>query len=357
MEAHPTHKPDLRDLRPQQVQDLLTSLGEKPFRARQVLRWLYKNAAPDFETMSDLAKPLRQRLSQVACLTHMVPQQVEEAGDGTQKLLYVLDDGARIESVLIPEEDHHTLCVSSQVGCRQGCAFCRTATLGFSRNLRPAEITGQVLAARHLVDEARPLTNLVFMGMGEPLDNMASLLISLEHILGETGLQMSQRRVTISTVGLADRLADLGRATPAALAVSLNAANEGLRSKLMPINRRFSLATLKAALLSYPLKPTRRITLEYVLLGGVNDRPAHALELARWCRGLKCKVNLIPFNPHEGADFQAPSEADVQIFQEILIGEHVTALLRRSRGADISAACGQLAARAALDDWEEEDGD
>ncbi|CAO0821790.1 Dual-specificity RNA methyltransferase RlmN [Desulfarculales bacterium] len=354
MESPLSHKPDLRDLRPQQVQDILTSLGEKPFRARQVLRWLYKNAAPDFETMSDLAKPLRQRLSQVARLTALIPAKVEEAGDGTKKLLYQLDDGARIESVLIPEEDHHTLCVSSQVGCRQGCAFCRMATLGFTRNLRPAEITDQVLVARRLVGQDRPLTNLVFMGMGEPLDNMSALLISLEHILGESGLQMSQRRVTISTVGMADRLADFGRATPAALAVSLNAANEGLRSKLMPINRRFSLATLKAALLSYPLKPTRRITLEYVLLGGVNDRPAHAVELARWCRGLKCKVNLIPFNPHEGAEFQAPTKVDVQIFQEILISEHITALLRRSRGADISAACGQLAAQTALAEWNEE---
>lgn len=355
METPPAHKPDLRDLRPQQVQDLLTGLGEKPFRARQVLRWLYKNAAPDFQTMSDLAKPLRQRLSQVARLTNLQPQQVEEAADGTKKLLYVLEDGQRIESVLIPEEDHHTLCVSSQVGCRQGCAFCRTATLGFSRNLRPAEITGQVLAARRLVDDARPLTNLVFMGMGEPLDNLGSLLISLEHILGETGLQMSQRRVTVSTVGLADRLADLGRGTPAALAVSLNAPNDSLRSRLMPINRRFSLATLKAALLAYPLKPTRRITLEYVLLGGVNDRPQQAVELARWCRGLKCKVNLIVFNPHEGAQFSAPAEADVQLFQEILLGEHVTALLRKSRGADISAACGQLAARAgAVEEGEEE---
>lgn len=346
MQAQPSHKPDLRDLRPQQVQDLLVSLGEKPFRARQVLRWLYKNAAPDFETMSDLAKPLRQRLAQVSRLTTLEPAQVDQAADGTRKLLYVLEDGARIESVLIPEEDHHTLCVSSQVGCRQGCKFCRTASLGFGRNLRPAEIVGQVLAARGLADEARPLTNLVFMGMGEPLDNLGSLLIALEHILGESGLQMSQRRVTVSTVGLADRLADLGNGTPAALAVSLHAANDALRGQLMPVNKRFPLPVLRKALSAYPLKPTRRITLEYVLLGGVNDRPQHAVELARWCKGLKCKVNLIAFNPHEGAEFAAPDPADVNIFQEILLSEHITALLRRSRGADIAAACGQLAARA-----------
>jgi 23S rRNA (adenine2503-C2)-methyltransferase len=248
--------------------------------------------------------------------------------------------------VLIPEEDHHTLCVSSQVGCAQGCKFCRTASLGFTRSLRPAEIVGQVLFARTQVDERRPLTNLVFMGMGEPLANLGNLLVALAHIMGEHGLQMSQRRVTISTVGLADRLADLGRGTPAALAISLNAANEGLRSRLMPVNRRFSLATLKACLLAYPLKPTRRITLEYVLLGGVNDRPEHARELVAWARGLKCKVNLIPFNHHEGSLFCAPDEADARAFQKALIASNMTALLRRSRGREIGAACGQLAARA-----------
>ncbi len=351
--AKPDPRPDLRDLTPQQVQDLVVSLGEKPFRARQVLRWLYKGAAGDFEAMSDLAKGLRQRLHEVSRLTWLTPQAVGESGDGTRKLLYALDDGARIESVLIPEEDHHTLCVSSQVGCAQGCKFCKTATLGFRRNLRPAEIVGQVLTARTMVDEARPLTNLVFMGMGEPLDNLDNLLIALGHILGEHGLQMSQRKVTISTVGLADKLAALGRGTPAALAVSLNVPNDALRSRIMPVNRRFSLSTLKASLLAYPLKPTRRVTLEYVLLGGVNDRPEHARELIAWTRGLKCKVNLIPFNPHDGAAFTAPREEDVLAFQEILIAGNLTALLRRSRGREIGAACGQLAARAMAAEEEE----
>lgn len=255
----------------------------------------------------------------------------------------MLDDGARIESVLIPEEDHNTLCVSTQAGCRQGCKFCRTASLGLMRNLRPFEIIGQVLAAREMVDEARPLTNLVFMGMGEPLDNLKALLISLSHILDSHGLQMSQRKVTVSTVGLLDRLAELGQASPAALAISLVAANDELRTRLMPVNRRWPLAELKKALLAYPLKPTRRITLEYVLLKGVNDRPQHALELVGWVKGLKCKVNLIPFNPFPGARFQAPEQEDVDRFQNILVQNHVTALLRRPRGGDISAACGMLA--------------
>ncbi len=354
--SNPALQPDLRDLPPQGVQDLLVSLGEKPFRARQVLRWLYLGGARDFADMTDLSKGLRARLAAAARLTDLSPAEVHASADGTRKLLYELEDGARIEGVLIPEADHHTLCVSSQVGCRMGCKFCRTGSLGFTRHLRPAEIVGQVLAARRLADAARPLTNLVFMGMGEPLDNLDHLLVALGHILGEHGLQMSQRRVTVSTVGLADRLATLGANTPAALAVSLNAPNDALRSRLMPVNRRFSLATLKAALMAYPLKPTRRITLEYVLLGGVNDRPEQALELAMWCRGLKCKVNLIPFNPHEGAGFQAPDEATVLAFQRVLIDNHLTALFRRSRGAEIGAACGQLAARAtAADDADQED--
>jgi 23S rRNA (adenine2503-C2)-methyltransferase len=338
------NKPDLRDLSAEGVQDLLVGLGEKPFRARQVLQWLYKHGARDFGEMTTLGKGLRARLAAVASLREMSPDQVETSADGTRKMLFSLADGLAVESVLIPEAEHSTLCVSSQVGCRMGCTFCATAGLGFKRNLSPSEMLGQVLAARRLVDETRPLTNLVFMGMGEPLDNLDNLLIALQHILGDHGLQMSQRKVTVSTAGRVDRLAALGRATPAALAVSLNAPNDELRGKLMPINRKWNLAALKQALMAYPLKPSRRITLEYVLLGGVNDQPEHAAQLAAWVKGLKCKVNLIALNPHPGAAFRAPRPATVEAFQEALISRHVTALLRKSRGADIAAACGQLVA-------------
>ena len=338
-------KPNLRDLSAQEVQDLLVDLGEKPFRARQVLNWLYKRGASNISEMTDLSKALRERLSQAASLRHMEPVQAETSQDGTRKLLFELTDGVRVESVLIPETDHSTLCVSSQAGCRQGCGFCRTAILGFQRNLTPSEITGQVLTARAMCGKDRPLTNLVFMGMGEPLDNLDNLCVALEHILGDHGLQMSQRRVTVSTVGLLDRLAELGRRTPAALAVSLNASNDELRSKLMPVNKRFPLAQLKEALQAYPLKPTRRITLEYVLLAGVNDQPEHARELAKWVHGLKCKVNLIAFNPHPEAEFGRPDDAAIEKFQQILLEKHITALLRASRGSDISAACGQLAGK------------
>ncbi len=340
----PDSRPDLRDLSVLQVHELMASLGERPFRARQVLAWLYRKGVSRIQDMTDLSRDLRARLSRVARLQDLRPGRIQTSADGTRKLLYRLGDGAGVEGVLIPEADHHTLCVSTQVGCRQGCAFCRTGAMGFRRNLSPAEITGQVLAARRLVDADRPLTNLVFMGMGEPLDNLDALLVALEHILGEHGLQMSQRKVTVSTVGLADRLPRLGRSTPAALAVSLNAVDDRLRSRLMPVNRRFPLAVLKEALAAYPLKPTRRITMEYVLLGGVNDRPEQARALARWLHGIRAKVNLIPYNPHPHSPFHRPQPEDVARFQQELIDRHVTALIRASRGQDIAAACGQLAA-------------
>lgn len=339
------HKPDLRDLSAMEVQDLMVRLGEKPYRARQILAWLYRRGAREISAMTDLSKELRRRLSEAASLFWYEPIKVEEAGDGTRKFLHQMADGALVESVLMPEEDHSTLCVSTQVGCRQGCRFCRTASLGFQRNLTPAEIMGQVLVARDLAEPDKPLTNLVFMGMGEPLDNLDFVCLALDNILGEYGLQMSQRKVTVSTVGRVDKLPEFARATTAALAVSLNAPNDELRSRLMPVNHRYGLDRLKEALMAYPLKPTRRITLEYVLLGGVNDQPEHAKQLMRFCHGLRCKVNLIAFNPFPKAEFRAPLPDEVAAFQNALVEHHITALVRRPRGADISAACGTLAAR------------
>lgn len=340
-------RPELRDLSPARVQELVVSLGQKAYRARQVLQWLYQHGAESFEQMTSLSKVFRERLAKAARLDKMEPALVEASADGTRKLLFKLNDGAAVESVLIPEEDHSTLCVSSQVGCRMGCAFCRTATLGFKRNLRPSEIMGQVLAARRLTEAERPLTNIVFMGMGEPLDNLPSVSLALGHLLGSHGLAMSQRKVTVSTAGVVEKLPALAAASPAALAVSLNAPDDELRGRLMPVNRRWNLDALKKALLAYPLKPTRRITFEYVLLGGVNDQPEQAVALARWLDGLRAKVNLIAFNPHEGAAFERPSEAAVEAFQGELIERHITAIVRQSRGVDISAACGQLAGKEA----------
>ncbi|MDR1397422.1 MAG: 23S rRNA (adenine(2503)-C(2))-methyltransferase RlmN [Desulfarculales bacterium] len=341
---------DLRDLSKQELALLLEEMGEKPFRLGQLLRWLYRGRARGVSAMSDLSQDLRRRLSQRAGLTQMTPERVLLSKDGARKLIFPAGEGQAIESVLIPEEDHYTLCLSTQVGCRMACAFCRTGQMGFSRNLRPGEISGQILSALDLLgDESLPLTNLVFMGMGEPLDNLDNLLPALEHILSSEGLGFSQRRVTVSTAGLPGELERLGRATPASLAVSINAPDDELRDRLMPVNRRFNLDDLKAVLLNYPLKPTRRITLEYVLLAGINDHPAQARQLAMWCRGLRCKVNLIPFNSHSGAQWRAPENNTVLAFQEILASHNLTALVRRSRGRDVAAACGQLAGEAAGD--------
>ncbi len=337
---------NLRDLSVEGLERLIQDMGERPFRVKQILSWLYRKGVGDISAMTDLSKDLRARLGRVA--TAALPTVVDErtAPDGTRKLLMELADGQRVESVLIPEEDHCTLCVSTQVGCRQGCRFCRTATMGFRRNLSPAEITGQVLVARAIAEPSRPLTNIVFMGMGEPLDNLEALVVALEHILGTHGMQMSQRKVTVSTVGLIEKLPALAKASPCALAVSVNAPNDEIRRRLMPVARRYTMAELKQALLRYPLKPTRRITLEYVLLKDVNDLPEHAEALARWARGIRCKINLIPFNPHPGSEFKRPEPERLQAFQAVLIARGYTAIIRRSRGLEIAAACGQLAAGA-----------
>ena len=336
---------DLRDLSKEQLGQLLAGLNEKPFRVKQLMRWLYNGAARSFDDMSDLSKDLRARLQSISTLEWMEPGQVVTSQDGTRKMLYYLKDGQAIESVLIPEDDHHTLCVSTQVGCRMGCKFCRTASLGLIRNLSPAEITGQILSAQSMIDDNRPLSNLVFMGMGEPLDNLDNLLLALDHTLSPQGLGFSQRRVTVSSVGLLDNLFEFSQKTPASLAISLNAVDNDLRSRIMPINQRYNLDDLKAVLMVYPLKPTRRITLEYVMLHGVNDSLEQAQQLAMWCRGLRCKINLIPFNPHPGSEWQAPPMEQVLAFQEVLASHNFTALIRRSRGQDVNAACGQLAAR------------
>jgi 23S rRNA (adenine2503-C2)-methyltransferase len=334
---------DLRSLSREQLAGLFAGMGEKPFRLNQLLGWLYRGRARDFSAMSDLSKALRLRLSQETALAWLELGQVLTSGDGTRKLIFPLADGWRVESVLIPEEDHYTLCLSTQAGCRMGCAFCRTGQAGLGRNLSAWEISGQILSAQALIEQdPLPLTNLVFMGMGEPLDNLDNLLISLEHILSSRGLGFSQRRVTVSTAGLLEQIQSLGQASPVSLAISLNAADDQLRSRLMPVNRRYGLDDLKAVLLTYPLKPTRRITIEYILLAGVNDSLEQAQALAGWCRGLRCKINLIPFNPHPGSPWQTPEEGRVLAFQEVLLRHNFTALLRRSRGQDVGAACGQL---------------
>jgi 23S rRNA (adenine2503-C2)-methyltransferase len=340
---------DLKELGVPELQAHLAELGTDGYRARQIARWVFKTGVTQIAAMTDLPKALRQMLAARACIGRLPRPEVDLASDGTRKLRYHLDDGAVIESVLIREPTRLTLCLSTQAGCRIGCAFCLTTQGGLRRHLRTAEIIDQIIQARALLGTAEPLTNLVFMGMGEPLDNYAATVKALRLITHPEAVGFSPRRITVSTSGLVPALRRFGaEGLRVNLAVSLNAPNDALRTQLMPINKKWPIGELLAACREYPLPPSRRITFEYVLLAGLNDQPQHAEQVAHLLKGLRCKVNLIPFNEFPGAAFRRPSPEAVQRFQAILLDQFLTATVRESRGRDIGAACGQLAARAPL---------
>jgi 23S rRNA (adenine2503-C2)-methyltransferase len=342
--------PDLRGLPRERVEALVSRLGEKPYRARQLFRWLHRGGAASLGEMTDVPRAFREALSSAARLTTLDRAVEQRSTDGTIKWTWRTRDRKLVESVYMPEADRRTLCVSSQVGCAVGCTFCLTGTMGLARNLEPGEIVDQVHRAnRRLVELGvaegpRPLTNLVFMGMGEPLANYANLKVALELLLSEDGPQFSQRHVTVSTSGLVPTIRRLGEETPVKLAVSLNATTDEQRDVLMPINRRWPLAELMAACREFPRRNGRRITFEYVLLGGVNDSLEDARRLAELVRGIPAKVNLIPYNANPGLPYVAPPPERVVAFQEALAARHLTVVVRKNRGRDISAACGQLAA-------------
>jgi 23S rRNA (adenine2503-C2)-methyltransferase len=296
--------------------------------------------------MTNLKKGLRERLAGAFAIGRFNLKTRETAADGTRKFLFELGDGEHIESVLIPERDHFTLCLSSQVGCAQDCRFCLTARGGFRRNLSQGEILGQVRDIRRGLEQPARLTNLVFMGMGEPLANYRNLIGAIGLLKdNQVGFGFSKRKITVSTVGLASRLADLGRDTDVGLAISLNATDNETRTRLMPINRRYPLEVLLEACRRFPLASQRRITFEYILLAGINDTPADARRLAELLRPIRAKINLIPFNEHGGCGYRRPDEATIQAFQKILVDRRYTAIIRQSKGQEISAACGQLRAR------------
>jgi 23S rRNA (adenine2503-C2)-methyltransferase len=340
---------DLKDLSLPQLQTWLAELGGEGYRARQVARWLFKVGVAHAADMTDVPKWLRQALAQCAQIGRLPDPEVYDASDGTRKLRYQLDDGAAIESVLIREPTRLTLCLSTQAGCRIGCAFCLTAKGGLRRHLRAAEIVDQIIQARKRLEPGEQLTNLVFMGMGEPLDNYLHTVQALRIITHADAVGFSPRRITVSTSGLVPAIRTFGaEGLRVNLAVSLNAPNDAIRSQLMPINKKWPISELIAACQAYPLPPGRRITFEYVLLEGINDQPAHAEQVARLLKGLRCKVNLIPFNEFPGAGFRRPSAQTVKRFQAILLGHYFTATIRESRGREIGAACGQLAERSPL---------
>ena len=319
-----------------------TLIDDKPYRGDQVFQWLYQKRIDDIARMSNLPKDLRERIARQAVIAYPSIARHQVAANTTEKFAYRLADGQIIERVLIPEEDHWTICVSSQVGCAMGCRFCCTAQQGFKRNLTPGEILAQVLMPMQRYPE-RLFRNIVVMGMGEPLLNYANVVQAVSILSDEQGPDISTRRITISTCGIIPHLKTLWEDTHVGLAVSLNAAMDAKRTELMPINAKYPLPQLMEALRAYPLPPRRRITIEYVMLGGVNDSLTDAKALVKTLHGVRCKVNLIPFNPWTGAPFTAPEPAAVLAFQAYLKECDFSVLIRRERGRDIQAACGQLA--------------
>ena len=332
----------LKEFTPAELELWAQREGQPAYRARQLLKWLYSQNARDFQVMTDLSKDFRGWLAEKATISSVKREKVLTDVDGTRKLLLRLHDGERIESVLIDEGERLTLCLSSQVGCAYGCRFCLTGQDGFRRNLTAGEIVDQICAAREELGEGERLTNLVFMGMGEPLANLEQVCKALEIIVSDRGLNFSTRRITLSTVGLIPEMLKLSGLFPIKLAVSLHAADNETRSRIMPINRRYPLEDLLEACRSLELPRRNRITFEYLLLGGVNDSPEAARKLVKLLRGLRAKINIIPFNHYPGAKFEAPSPASVEEFQGILKEKNFTATVRQSRGAGIMAACGQL---------------
>ncbi|MBW1817757.1 MAG: 23S rRNA (adenine(2503)-C(2))-methyltransferase RlmN [Deltaproteobacteria bacterium] len=335
-------KTDLKGLDARETEQWAADLGLDAYRGRQIRQWLFKRLSASWDEMTNLPKSLRSALRDQALLTPLSLKEILTSEDGTRKLLFGTLDGLLIESVLIPERDHFTLCISSQAGCAMGCRFCLTAKQGFKRNLSASEIVEQVIQCRRGLDAPDRLTNIVFMGMGEPLANYHAVVKAIGNLTGDDGLNFSHRRVTLSTCGLVPEIKRLGEEVTVNMAVSLNAADDKTRSLLMPVNRKYPLNPLLRACREFPLPNRRMITFEYILIDGVNDRDRDAETLCGRLSGLRAKINLIRFNPHAGTEFKPSSPERVLRFQEILIGRHFTAIIRKSKGRDIMAACGQL---------------
>jgi 23S rRNA (adenine2503-C2)-methyltransferase len=343
-------KTNLLGLTRADLEAFIEQMGEKPFRARQLLKWVYKRHEGDFDKMTDLAKTFRERLKEVAEVRTPEIKIAQASADGTRKWLLGMDGTQGIEMVYIPEPGRGTLCISSQVGCAMDCTFCSTAQQGFNRNLTVAEIVSQVwLANRELGFQPggdRVVTNIVFMGMGEPLANYRNVVPATEILMDDLGFDISRRRVTVSTSGLVPQMLKLAEETNCALAVSLHAPNDRLRDELVPINRKHPIADLLDACWQYVEKQNARsITFEYVMLDGVNDQPSHAHELVKLLRGRPAKVNLIPFNPFPQTRYKRSPAPVIERFRDILNANGVITTTRRTRGDDIDAACGQLVGR------------
>jgi len=333
------------------LEDFFAAIGEKTFRATQVMKWIHQLGVVDFQEMNNLSKDLRNQLAETSCIQNLQVAKDLISKDGTRKWLLQLPDGNHIETVFIPEDDRGTLCVSSQVGCALDCSFCSTGRQGFNRNLSTAEIISQVWLAAHLLEEekkpGRKITNVVMMGMGEPLLNFDNVVTAVRIMMDDFAYGLSKRRVTVSTAGVVPAMDRLGDILDMRLAVSLHATNDELRNELVPVNKKYPLKELMAACRRFIDKQNTRsrITFEYVLLDGINDQPEHARELIKLLKGIPTLMNLIPFNPFEGSGYSTSSKKAVLRFREILHKAGMTTVVRKTRGDDIDAACGQLAGK------------
>ena len=342
-----TAKINLLDYDRTGLREVFAELGEKPYRAEQVMKWIYHRRVTDFAAMTDVGKTLREKLENAAEIAPPNTLFETQATDGTYKWLLGMDGSNAIESVFIPETSRGTLCVSSQVGCGLNCQFCSTGTQGFNRNLSAGEIIGQVLvAARHLGNvphQQRKLTNVVMMGMGEPLLNFDNVVRAMCVMRDDLGFGLANKRVTLSTAGLVPMIDKLSESSDVSLAVSLHAPNDELRTELVPLNKKYPIDELLAACARYAARrPRTTITFEYTMLDGVNDKPEHARQLVKLMHRLPAKVNLIPFNPFHGTRFRRSGEETIRAFQKTLLDANVLTMVRRTRGEDIDAACGQL---------------
>lgn len=319
------------------------ALGKEKYRARQLFRWVYNQGNLDFNGMTNIPKGLRTVFSEMFSLKPMPISNEYPSGDGSVKLAFTAGDGELIEGVIMPERNRVTLCVSTQIGCRMGCKFCVTGKIGFRRNLTAGEIVGQVIAVREYLKkkERSPVTNIVFMGMGEPMDNSENVMAALDILEDQNGLDFSYRKITISSVGLIDVLKMLD-AKSAVIAISLNAADDDTRSMLMPINRLYSIGKIMDFARDFKGTKRTRITFEYILIKGVNDSLEDARRLSDLLKGIKCKINLIPYNASSYTEFERPDRTDIDRFHQYLFDRYFTVIIRESRGQDVSAACGQL---------------
>ena len=336
-------KQDIKNFTLDELTEALIGTGKERFRARQIFKWIYKRDVENFEQMTDLSKDLRAELDTGFCIPRFSLLDQMQSSDGTRKLLFELHDGQTVETVLIPNErNRQTLCISSQVGCALACGFCRTGKGGFVRNLTAGEIVEQVLASTRQAEPGQRITNIVLMGMGEPLLNYDNTLRAIRIFYADDGLNYSARKITLSTAGIVPAIEQLGKEIEVSLAISLHATDNETRARLMPISKKYTLEQLLEACRKYPLGTRRRITFEYLLIDGINDSDEDARRLARLLAPIKAKINLIVFNPFDECEFKRPSDLRVAAFQKILLDRSVTAMLRKSRGGDILAACGQL---------------